>query len=38
MNTQEVADRLVALCKEGKNIQAVKELYADDVVSLEPEG
>lgn len=38
MTTQEVANRLVALCREGKNDQAVKELYAPDIVSIEPEG
>ncbi len=38
MTTQEVADRLVALCREGKHEQAVKELYAANIVSVEPEG
>lgn len=38
MTTQEVANRLVALCREGKYEQAVKELYAPDVVSMEAEG
>lgn len=38
MTTQEVATRLVALCREGKNEQAVKELYAPEIVSVEPEG
>lgn len=38
MKTQEVADRLVALCREGKNTTAVDELYADHIVSKEPKG
>ena len=35
MTTQEVADKLVALCKEGKFHEAIGELYAQDVVSME---
>lgn len=38
MTTQEIADRLVELCRAGKERQAVNELYADDFVSLEPDG
>lgn len=38
MTTQEVANRLVELCRTGKNDQAVKELYAPNIVSVEPEG
>lgn len=38
MNTQEVADKLVQLCREGKHEQAIDELYADNVVSKEPKG
>lgn len=38
MNTQEVADRLVQLCREGKNLQAVDELYSEEVISREPAG
>lgn len=38
MTTQEVANRLVTLCREGKNEQAVQELYATNIVSVEPEG
>lgn len=38
MTTQDVANRLVTLCREGKNDQAVKELYAPDIISIEPEG
>lgn len=38
MTTQEVANRLVELCREGKHEQAIKELYAPDIVSVEAEG
>lgn len=38
MDTQQVADRLVALCREGKFEQAQDELYADDAASIEMEG
>jgi hypothetical protein len=38
MNTEAVAKRLVALCREFKYEEAQKELYADDAVSIEPEG
>ncbi|MCB0790338.1 MAG: nuclear transport factor 2 family protein [Flavobacteriales bacterium] len=38
MTTQEVAHRLVDLCRAGKNGEAVDELYAEQVVSREPEG
>jgi hypothetical protein len=34
----EVAHRLVDLCREGKNVEAINELYDDNIVSLEPEG
>jgi len=37
MTTKEIADRLVTLCREHKYEEAQKELYADDVVSIEPE-
>lgn len=33
--TEEVANRLCDLCREGKNLDAVRELYADDIVSIE---
>ena len=36
MTTQEIAARLVELCRQGKYEEAQKELYADDAVSLEP--
>lgn len=35
MTLQEVAQQLVALCREGKNLEAIETLYADDVVSVE---
>lgn len=38
MTTQEIADRLVALCREGKVEAAQKELYASDAVNIEPYG
>jgi len=38
MTVQDVANRLVQLCREAKNLDAVNELYDDDIVSLEPEG
>ena len=38
MNAQEVANRLVQLCREGKDIDAINELYSDNIVSIEPEG
>jgi hypothetical protein len=36
MTTQQVADRLVALCRQGQIGQAMEELYADNIVSIEP--
>jgi hypothetical protein len=38
MNTQEVANRLVQLCREGKNVEAIDELYAENIISIEPKG
>lgn len=35
MGALEVGQRLVALCNEGKNLDAINELYADGVVSVE---
>jgi hypothetical protein len=37
MTTQEVANRLVELCRMGQIDAAQQELYADDVTSTEPE-
>ena len=36
MTTQQIADRLVALCREGKIKEASEELHSDDVVGEEP--
>lgn len=38
MTTQEIATRLVELCRIGKFDQVVKELYSPNIVSVEPEG
>jgi len=38
MNTQQVANRLVELCRRGEFTKAQDELYAQDAVSVEPEG
>jgi len=38
MNAEEVANRLVLLCREGKNVEAINELYDDKIVSHEPNG
>ncbi len=35
MTTQEVADKLVELCKDSKNFDAMEQLYAGDIVSVE---
>jgi len=36
MSTQEVANRLVELCRQGKFSEAQEALYAENAVSLEP--
>jgi hypothetical protein len=38
MTIEQVATRLVELCREGKYEQAQDELYAEDAVSIEMEG
>ena len=38
MNTEDIARRLVQLCREGKYEQAQEELYADNAVSIEMDG
>jgi hypothetical protein len=38
MTTEVVAKRLVQLCREGKNVDAIEELYSDKIISLEPKG
>jgi len=35
MTTSDVANKLVTLCKDRKNFDAMKELYAQDIVSVE---
>jgi SnoaL-like domain len=35
LTTQELADKLVKLCREGKFHEAVGSLYAEDIVSME---
>ena len=35
MTSQEIAKKYVALCKEGKNEQALAELFSKDAVSVE---
>ena len=35
MTTQEIGDKLVALCKQGKNLEAIESLYSSDIVSVE---
>jgi SnoaL-like protein len=36
MTTKEIADRLVEMCRDGQVEQAKEELFANDVISLEP--
>ena len=36
MNTEEVAQKLVEYCRKGEWMQAVNDLYAEDIVSVEP--
>ncbi|NJL14815.1 MAG: nuclear transport factor 2 family protein [Microscillaceae bacterium] len=38
MSTAQIAERLVQLCREGKDAQAQQELYADNVRSVEANG
>jgi len=38
MTVQEVANRLVELCRQGQNSQAYDEIFSDDAIALEPEG
>ncbi|WP_338761667.1 SnoaL-like domain-containing protein [Bernardetia sp. ABR2-2B] len=37
MTTQQIANRLVELCREGNYSQAQKELYHQNTISIEPE-
>ncbi len=36
MTTQEIANRLVAMCRNGQTEEAKEELFAQDVISIEP--
>lgn len=38
MTTKEIADRLVALCREGKYDEVYTELFSPEIESIEPEG
>ena len=38
MTALEIGKKLVELCQQGKNDEAIKTLYADDVVSVEASG
>jgi len=38
LTTQQVANKLVKLCRENKYEAAIHELYDDNIISLEPEG
>ena len=38
MTTQEIANRLVELCRVGNYEQAAKELFSPNIMSVEPEG
>ena len=35
MNTMDIANKMVELCRLGKNMEALSTLFADDVVSVE---
>lgn len=35
MNTMKIARKLVELCKQGKNMEALDTLFAEDMVSVE---
>ncbi len=37
MTTQQVANRLIELCRKGQIQQAGEELYSDEILSLEPD-
>ncbi|WP_299622353.1 nuclear transport factor 2 family protein [uncultured Tenacibaculum sp.] len=38
MTTQEVANQWAQMCREGKNLECITELYAENVVSKEMPG
>jgi ketosteroid isomerase-like protein len=35
MSTADIANGLVDLCREGKNLEAIEKYYSDDIVSVE---
>ncbi len=35
MSTMEIAEKMIALCRQGKNAEALDTLFAEDVVSVE---
>ena len=35
MTAKEIGNELVALCKQGKNLEAIEKLYSPDIVSVE---
>ncbi|MBC8047170.1 MAG: nuclear transport factor 2 family protein [Fimbriimonadaceae bacterium] len=37
MTTKQIADRLVELCRKGQIMEAQEELFADNVLSAEPD-
>jgi ketosteroid isomerase-like protein len=37
LTTQQIAERLVELCRQDKNLDCIRELYADDATSTESE-
>lgn len=38
MNTQQVADKLITMCRQGQNLEAIEALYHDDIESREMPG
>ena len=38
MDTKQVGEKLVELCRQGKNLEAVDTLYSPDIVSVEAMG
>jgi ketosteroid isomerase-like protein len=38
MSTQSIAKRFVELCNEGRNFDVMREMYAEDIVSVEASG
>lgn len=38
MDVKAVGEKLVSLCREGKNMEAIDALYGDDITSVEAQG